>query len=71
MKNERLDNISEIKSLILEELEKCKDEYVYPNLCGIKKEKNGIDLILSLSLNIIAKEGVSVQNALGQIESNY
>ena len=71
MKNERLDNISEIKSLILEELEKCKDEYVYPNLCSIKKEKNGVDLILSLTLKIITKEGVSVQNALGQIESNY
>ena len=69
--NERLENIKTIKELILKELENCQDEGVYPNLCNMMSMKNGIDKVLSLALNIITREGVSVQTALGQIESSY
>ena len=72
MKTQKINNkVKKLKTLILEELEKCNDIGVYPKLCRMKHEKNGIDLILNHAYNIVINTGESVQTALSKIESDY
>ena len=64
----------ELKKKLIEaidhEIGNCKESGIYPNICGFLETEAGYNRIQEDVINLVKNEGMRIDSALAQIESN-
>lgn len=61
----------EIVKLVDSTLEFCEETGEYPNVCRLKQTKAGYNRIIEYVMNSLKDQGLTVQEAIAQMESSW
>jgi hypothetical protein len=63
--------VNEVKKEILSALQECEESGMYPTICKLKRDKNGLAKLNQMVINHIVNNDMGIEQAIAHIESSW
>ena len=65
------DLVKKVKSQIDEILKDCEETGIYPTICKLKRDRNGLEKVYRMVINLVVNEDLGIEESIAQIESAW